>query len=112
MQNSKNNVNCGVTDCAYYNEHKCTANKIKIDGIDAKEAGSTCCDTFVNSGNMVNSCGCASKGGETEINCKAKECRHNSEQKCMLSGINVTCSCASCDCEQSSQTYCASFELR
>lgn len=111
MNNQKNDVNCGVTDCAYYSEAKCTANRIEIGGKNATSADATCCETFRNSGNMVNSCGCSAKGGQTEIKCHAEECKHNSELKCMLDGIDVSCSCASCDCGSSDQTFCASFKL-
>ncbi len=111
MNSEKNNVNCGVTDCAYYNNAKCTANKINIGGKDATTANATCCETFRNSGNMVNSCGCSANGGSTEIKCNAEECKHNKELKCMLSGIDVSCSCAACDCGSTDQTFCASFKL-
>lgn len=107
----KNDVKCGVTDCAYYNENRCTAEHIKIGGEDARTPNATRCDTFVNSGNMVNSCGCSAKGGETEIMCQATECTHNQDCKCMLSGIDVSCECASCDCKSNDQTFCASFKL-
>ena len=110
MQSKKNCINCGVTDCAYYNESKCTASCVEILGENAKSADATSCETFRPSGNMVNSCGCSAKGGENEISCKATECMHNEQEKCMLSAIDVSCSCASCDCSSSNQTFCASFE--
>lgn len=111
MENHTNTVKCGVTDCAHYNENRCVANHITIGGENATTADATRCETFVNSGNMVNSCGCSAKGGETTIHCEAKECTHNRDCHCMLSGIDVACSCASCDCGSTEQTFCSSFKL-
>ncbi len=111
MNSQTNKVKCGVTDCAYYNENYCTANEIKIGGENATTADATNCETFVNSGNMVNSCGCSAKGGETKICCQARECKHNEDSKCTLSGIDVSCTCASCDCSSHDQTFCSSFKL-
>lgn len=111
MEYKTNTVKCGVTDCAYYNENYCTASQIEIGGQNATTADATRCETFRNSGNMVNSCGCSSKGGNTEVHCDAKECKHNSECHCMLSGIDVSCTCASCDCSENAQTFCSSFKL-
>ena len=110
MQNKTNTVKCGVTDCAYYNNSYCTAQQINIGGQNADKADCTRCETFSPSGRMVNACNTCSVGGNTTIHCDAEKCTHNQDKHCMLSGIDVTCSCSGCNCSESDQTYCASFK--
>lgn len=103
-------VKCSVVDCIYNDNNCCTSYAVKIGGEDAETSAQTRCDTFsTKQGTMSSVLSNSDNTGSTKINCKATNCRHNNDLKCMLESIEVGCSCDPCNCSSASETTCNSF---
>lgn len=56
------------------------------------------------------------KNGDKETNssikCSVENCKHNNSEKgsCTLEEIEVDCTCDSCDCTETKETICKSFD--
>lgn len=51
------------------------------------------------------------KNDKNKIKCDVKSCKHNDqENNCELESIEVSCTCDNCDCQDSKETVCNSFD--
>lgn len=56
------------------------------------------------------------KNKDSEVNssikCNVESCKHNDSEKgsCTLNEIEVDCTCDSCDCTETGETICKSFD--
>ncbi len=98
-------INCTVTNCYFNRKYGCTAPTIKVDGKKAFESRSTCCNTFV-----VQKPGVMSSTSEPQknssIECDAKYCFYNKNEKCTASDIIVNGKNA----ETHEETCCSTFK--
>ena len=105
-------LECDVTTCAYYCDHRCRRNSILIDGRRASQKCQTACSSYEPKDNAMNNSihGCTPKA-ETDVSCKAVRCAFNGDGICNAREITVcTCGCADpCCC---SETECASFQSK
>lgn len=80
-------LNCCVTNCAYNEETCCCLGKIHIEGGEAAVPSETCCNTFIEKGDLSNSI--QQPKGQVEIDCLAIRCIHNKACKCNADYISV-----------------------
>lgn len=100
-------IACDVNNCSYYNSGSCYAERVNIGGNGATVEEETCCGSFLDAreySDLTNCAACDGKG--SALVCKAEECKHNENQLCNLSNIQVSGGSANIYTE----TYCASFE--
>lgn len=99
-------LKCTVQTCAHNCQMLCDLDTVSVGGNNAKRAGETCCDSFVErrEGSMSNVNHAASDC--SEINCKAQECKYNNNCKCSAGKISVEGSNA----KQAENTECATFK--
>ncbi len=99
-------LDCNVVSCAHNENECCRLREINIEGATAVKAEGTSCGDFrVKGTDYARSdaaCGCK----DTEVSCKAEECKYNDHKRCSARHIGIAGGYA-CEC---SQTECASFE--
>lgn len=100
------NLRCGVQTCAYNEEEYCCLNSINVGGTTATKPSKTSCDSFEHKNSGFTSDIKEDPKPEVYIQCKAKNCIYNDEQKCYAEHIDVSGEAAShCD-----ETKCATFK--
>lgn len=100
---------CSVENCAYNKEHLCGLNEIHVAGTSAVEAETTNCSSFRNQGDSYSNCaGCSCGTKETEVDCDAHNCVHNSDCKCHANAIDV----CGCGATNANYTACATFSCQ
>lgn len=104
-------INCNVCNCSHNNKNICYANRIDVQGIEAKTIEHTACASFLesfvysdltNNTNDNGPCSC--------ICCKVNTCNYNNNNLCTLDAINV-----SSDTKRPnmySETSCSSFKCK
>lgn len=108
---NEHTVHCTVTDCVYNDSNKCTSSAINIGGEDASKNVQTRCDSFsTNKGFFSSMMSSSDHTGNTKIKCDSVTCLHNNDYACGLDSIKVECTCDSCNCASSGETYCTSFD--
>lgn len=100
------NLLCGVTNCAYNEEHLCEKKEIKVSGDHADVPEQTCCSSFRDSDGSPKNKITGSASLETNIGCSAKSCYYNEHEKCSARAIEVSGSGA----QKSEQTLCSTFK--
>ncbi|WP_373599649.1 DUF1540 domain-containing protein [Paraclostridium bifermentans] len=104
-------INCNVCNCSHNNKNICYANRIDVQGVEAKTIEHTACASFLesfvysdltNNTNDNGPCSC--------VCCKVNTCTYNTNNLCTLDIINV-----SSDTKRPnmySETSCASFKCK
>ena len=98
-------ISCEVYNCEYNCDGGCRLNTIKVEGEEAQSSSETVCDSYTdrNEKGCVNctpsDCAC----NNSEVECDAKECKHNSDNYCSADRIcvggNDACSCSETECK-------------
>lgn len=101
-------LRCTVQTCVHNKNEYCALNSITVGGSTAKKADDTCCDSFQErkGDTFSNSVGQASLN--TRVDCKATDCKYNTQQKCHADKINVEGRCAC----STGETECATFAMK
>lgn len=84
-----NFLNCGVSACAHNSNDMCSLNTINVEGPGACKSDQTCCSSFMNSTDAMNTAYSNSACTETEIECKAANCKHYKKGKCQAKDVHV-----------------------
>lgn len=84
-----NLLNCSVENCANNKNHMCSLQKIKVEGPGACVPSQTCCYSFATRGNAENVVARTSDE-ETNILCKAENCKHNKRGHCNAENVTIT----------------------
>ncbi|WP_304340850.1 DUF1540 domain-containing protein [Metaclostridioides mangenotii] len=103
-------INCNVTNCSYYDNNVCYAEKINISGKSAQKSESTNCSSFLEKehySRLTNN----TNNGKTDLICNVSSCEHNGNgDVCNLQNIQVEPNTDKPVIY--SETYCGSFESR
>lgn len=103
-------VNCTVSNCAYYGNNLCYAEKINISGKSASKSENTNCSSFLQKehySSLTNN----TNNGQTDLVCNVSSCEYNGQgDVCTLQNIQVE-ACTGKPVAYS-ETYCGSFENR
>lgn len=46
---------------------------------------------------------------DTKVKCDVENCKYNSCNNCNLDELDISCTCAGCDCSTKTETICKSF---
>lgn len=104
-------INCSVNNCSHNNKSICYANRINVQGSQAKTTEYTACASFLeksvysnltNNTNNAGPCSC--------LCCKVNTCNYNTNNLCTLDNINI-----SPDTKKPniySETSCSSFKCK
>lgn len=101
-------LKCTVQTCKHNANYYCALDKIQVGGRSAKYAEETCCDSFEERKEGMDSYGNSVKNAspESTIDCKATDCVYNDACCCHAGKINVEGGGA-CQC---GETECATFK--
>ncbi|MFI3326365.1 MAG: DUF1540 domain-containing protein [Clostridia bacterium] len=103
-----NNLECQVNSCEHNCNHLCKLNKIHVEGPGACSTSQTCCSSFNVCGTSAqNNISSHSAKEATDICCKAENCKHNKNNKCLASSVQMQCMCGA-PCVMS-ETACQTF---
>ncbi len=107
-----NYLNCDVQSCANNQNNKCALNRIQVDGPGACTSSQTCCSAFTAKGTATaqNSVVSSKARLETNIGCRAENCKYNKRQKC--SAENVSMNSMTSSANVMGETECLSFNPR
>ncbi len=96
---------CSAQNCVYNNAMYCSRGNIDVAGEEAKACQDTCCASFKERelANLRSAVGTPTTN--TEIDCKAKNCKYNEKCKCRAIHVDIS-GAAACRCEQ---TECVTF---
>lgn len=96
---------CSAQNCVYNNAMYCSRGTIDVAGEEAKACQDTCCESFHERerANLRSAVGTPTT--QTDIDCKAQNCRFNSRCKCRAPHVDIS-GAAACRCEQ---TECVTF---
>lgn len=97
-------LSCSAKNCANNNNDYCCISSIKVSGNNAVNSDETCCNSFRDKSDSFTNCA-TEPNLSVDIACKAKNCVHNNNDKCMAESINISGQSA-CSC---TQTECTSF---
>lgn len=100
-------LECNVATCVHNQSDKCCKGAIKVEGHEAMQSQSTCCDSFDKRG-----CGCTNDtkvpDQKVAIECDAKNCVYNDSRVCKATLVGVVGRTA----DSREQTECATFKCR
>lgn len=94
-----NNLACSAYNCAFNNRSYCYAGGINIRGRHATTTSNTTCASFQDK----ETCGFASCStdcdcvGTEDIKCGASNCKHNDNENCRASSVQINAQNASCE---------------
>lgn len=101
-------LRCTVQSCRHNENYFCALDKIEVGGGSAKYAEETCCDSFEERREGMDSFSNSVKNAspESAVDCKATDCVYNEACQCHAGKISVEGGSA-CQCEE---TECATFK--
>ena len=104
------NLKCSVSSCLNNDDYLCSRNNITVDGMQATNKDSTCCDSFSTLDSAFSNSAYAPIGNpETEIKCDVKNCEYNQDGNiCTADSISVDGDGAS----SARETRCATFRSK
>ncbi|MFI3206869.1 MAG: DUF1540 domain-containing protein [Clostridia bacterium] len=84
-------LKCHVQNCIHNNKNLCKLDKIKVEGPGACTADQTCCYNFLDKNSAENSSIQNRHFAvlNTNIECKAENCKYNRRCKCIANEISV-----------------------
>lgn len=94
-----NNLNCSASNCAFNNSGACYAGGINVSGRQATTTSNTTCASFQDKAtagftNCSTDCDCV---GTEDIKCSACNCKHNANECCKASNVQINAQNASCE---------------
>ncbi|MGL6173726.1 MAG: DUF1540 domain-containing protein [Cellulosilyticaceae bacterium] len=96
-------LNCCAVNCTHNESNHCCLNQISIEGAEAGVPSETCCDNFLEKGNMTNHV--TEPNEAITIECRATKCIHNQNCKCDAEGVAIVGQ----DATSSDGTQCNAF---
>ncbi|MBD5460263.1 MAG: DUF1540 domain-containing protein [Lachnospiraceae bacterium] len=103
-------LKCAVENCTYNKECLCSKGDIMVGGRHACCTDETCCDSFTQRREGIDSYTSAldHPSRTISIDCEAKNCVYNNNYKCVADHVDIR-GCGACDCRE---TACATFQER
>lgn len=97
-------LKCCVETCAYNEENSCCLGEIKVLGGDPAVPSTTCCENFIEKGDLANSV--LETQESLYIVCDAIQCIHNKGCKCEAECVSIVGQSAHCSDETQCNTFC------
>ncbi len=83
-------LRCNVSSCCHHDGSLCRLNQIMIEGPGACRKDQTCCFSFCDqSASQNNVMSNSFSQEETDIGCKAENCKHNRRMYCSANDVTV-----------------------
>ena len=87
-------LGCSVRSCGYNSSGLCCLSSIDVSGGSATSSSETSCRSYRLASSATNSVNEASASPETNISCKACNCKHNVHYKCSADSVAIdNCGC-------------------
>ncbi len=88
------NLGCSVRSCGNNSSGLCCLSSIDVSGGSATSSSETSCRSYRPASGAANSVTKASASPETNITCKATNCKHNDNCKCNADSVTINnCGC-------------------
>lgn len=99
-------LKCGVDNCSYNQEKRCSKGDIMVGGKHAQCCKDTRCESFAEKKDGGYTSSLSHPCSTINIDCEAAKCVYNDNYKCQADRVDIK-GCGACDC---GETECATFK--